>query len=173
MKKISVALCVVLALILASCASRPEKTVDPEGVSVPEVPTDTVPELESSAPATKPEGISGSWVIIDADGWTAPDDGLNVPAMLFDENCVVITTSLNSMLTGYTVDMGSQTLTIEADGPMTLVAGSDHQMHFESALLKALPQVARFDMSKDGVQLYLFNSEGELLIELNRKPLQR
>ncbi len=124
----------------------------------------SLPPVEQETPA----GIAGLWYITDADGWTPTTDGLNIPSMFFEDDYVAVYTGLNSLMAGYTADVAAQRLCFDTNGPMTRVSGTDHQMHFESALLTVLPQVVSFVLDEaDGI-LELFDSDESLLLVLER-----
>ncbi len=158
-KRICIVAAVVATLVflLSACQSAPAK------------PESAVPQEFSDA-LDLPAGISGLWYIVDADGWIPAEDGLNVPALFIDdaEGYAGVATGLNSMMTGLQLDMGNHSLSFDCDGPMTLVAGSDHAMHFEAALLNALPRVSSFVLDPSGRVLYVFDAEENLLMVLER-----
>ncbi len=166
MKHICIVIVEIVAIVflLAACLSGPSQA---DSIAEPESAQTTLPDAEITV-SDRVEGITGTWYITDADGWIPAEDGLHIPAIVFDDDYAAVYTGLNSLLAGYTVDMVAQTLKFDTSGPMTLVAGTDHQMHFESALLKALPQVTSFVIDEaDGI-LELFDFEETLLIVLER-----
>jgi len=167
MKKLGLLLvAAVLLVTMTACVSKAPEKVEP--VESPES-AGTALDGAADTGVTWSDDIAGVWYIVDADGWTpATEDEDTFPSIIFMPDYVVIYTGLNVLYTSYRCDLSAHTITISTDGPMTMVSGSDHAMHFESALLKALPRVTTFVLSPDYETLYLFDGDEELLLVLMR-----